>query len=47
MAKVPTTILRRMDPGSAPALDDPRIDLVKAWQITGESIVVEHNAEAT
>ena len=42
----PATILRRIDPGYAPGVDDPPIDLEEAWAKAVESIVEEHNEEA-
>ena len=42
----PATILRRIDPGYAPGVDDPPIDLEAAWAKAVESIVEEHNEEA-
>ena len=43
----PATILRRIDPGSAPGVDaPPELDLEKAWQQAADSIVAEYNAVA-
>ena len=43
----PATILRRIDPGSAPGVDaPPELDLEKAWQQAADSIVTEYNAVA-
>lgn len=39
----PASILRRIDPGSAPGIEQPTIDLETAWMIAAESIVEEHN----
>ena len=39
----PATILRRIDPGSAPGVDQPSIDLESSWAAAVESIVEEHN----
>ena len=44
--KEPATILRRIDPGHAPGVEDPPIDLEAAWEKAVESIVEEHNKEA-
>ena len=44
--KEPATILRRIDPGYAPGVDDPPIDLEAAWEKAVASIVEEHNQEA-
>ena len=44
--KEPATILRRIDPGHAPGVEDPPIDLEAAWEKAVESIVDEHNKEA-
>ena len=41
----PATILRRIDPGTAPGVESPEIELEAAWQRAVESIVAEHNAE--
>ena len=43
----PATILRRIDPGSAPGVDaPPELDLEKAWEQAADSIVTEYNAVA-
>ena len=42
----PAPILRRIDPGHAPGVDDPPIDLEAAWARAVASIVEEHNKEA-
>ena len=42
----PATILRRIDPGSAPGVEQPSIDLETAWAVAAESIVEEHNRRA-
>ena len=41
----PAPILRRIDPGHAPGVDDPPIDLEAAWARAVASIVEEHNKE--
>ena len=46
VVREPATILRRIDPGYAPGVDDPPIDLEVAWAKAVESIVEEHNEEA-
>ena len=46
VVREPATILRRIDPGYAPGIDDPPIDLEAAWTKAVESIVEEHNEEA-
>ena len=46
VVREPATILRRIDPGYAPGVDDPPIDLEAAWSKAVESIVEEHNEEA-
>ena len=46
VVREPATILRRIDPGYAPGVDDPPIDLEAAWVKAVESIVEEHNEEA-
>ncbi len=42
----PGAILRRIDPGTAPSVDDPPIDLEAAWHAAVASIVAEHNEQA-
>ncbi len=44
--KEPATILRRIDPGHAPSVEDPPIDLERAWKKAVDSIVEEHNMAA-
>ena len=46
VVREPATILRRIDPGYAPGVDDPPIDLEAAWSKAVESILEEHNEEA-
>ena len=41
----PAPILRQIDPGHAPGVDDPPIDLEAAWAKAVASIVEEHNKE--
>ncbi len=43
--KEPATILRRIDPGFAPGVEEAPIDLETAWRKAVESIVKEHNDE--
>ncbi|MDE2772683.1 MAG: helicase-related protein [Gemmatimonadota bacterium] len=43
----PASILRRIDPGLAPGVDDSPIDLEVAWAKAVASIVEEHNKEAS
>ncbi|MCY4369563.1 MAG: helicase-related protein [bacterium] len=42
----PGAILRRINPGNAPNVDNPPIDLEAAWQTAVTSIVEEHNQRA-
>ena len=42
----PAPILRRIDPGHAPGVEDPELDLEEAWGKAVCSIVEEHNEEA-
>ena len=46
VATGPGTILRRINPGNAPNVDQPPIDLEAAWQTAVTSIVEEHNQRA-
>ena len=39
-------ILRRIDPGNAPGIDQPAIDLEAAWTAAAASIMAEHNADS-
>ena len=39
-------ILRRIDPGNAPGIDQPAIDLETAWTAAAASIMTEHNADS-
>ena len=39
-------ILRRIDPGNAPGVEDPTIDLDGAWATAAASILAEHNADS-
>ncbi|MXY03010.1 MAG: hypothetical protein F4190_01395 [Acidimicrobiales bacterium] len=43
MSSVPATILRRIDPGSAPGVDAPGLDLESAWSDAAQSIIGDHN----
>ena len=43
----PATILRRIDPGNAPNVDQPPINLEAVWQTAVASILEEHNQRAT
>ncbi len=42
----PAQILRRIDPGEAPGIADPQVDIESAWERAVESIVAEHNQGA-
>ena len=42
----PAQILRRIDPGEAPGIADPPVDIESAWERAVESIVEEHNRDA-
>ena len=46
LASAPATILRRIDPGDAPGVPSPPVDLESAWLLTAESIIEEHNEAA-
>ena len=46
MASAPGAILRRINPGEAPGVSDPPIDLDAAWSVAAASIVEEHNETA-
>ena len=46
VATGPGTILRRINPGNAPNVDNPSINLEAAWQTAVTSIVEEHNQRA-
>ncbi|MYH50676.1 MAG: DUF2075 domain-containing protein [Gammaproteobacteria bacterium] len=39
-------ILRRIDPGNAPGIAEPTIDLETAWRAAAASIITEHNADS-
>ena len=39
-------ILRRIDPGNAPGIDEPTIDLEAAWTKAAASILAEHNQDS-
>ena len=43
MASAPATILRRIDPGDAPGVPSPPVDLDAAWSTAAASIIEEHN----
>ncbi|MXY02777.1 MAG: hypothetical protein F4190_04935 [Acidimicrobiales bacterium] len=43
MSSTPATILRRIDPGSAPGVDAPGVDLESAWSDAAQSIIDDHN----
>ena len=47
VASAPATILRRIDPGNAPNVDQPPMDLEAAWQTAASSILEEHNRRAS
>ena len=40
-------ILRRIDPGNAPGIDQPAMDLEAAWTAAAASIMAEHNADSS
>ncbi len=42
----PALILRRIDPGEAPGIVEPQIEIESAWERAVESIVEEHNLDA-
>ena len=44
--KAPGAILRRIDPGNAPNVEQPPVDLEATWQAAVTSIVEEHNQRA-
>ena len=46
MENAPGAILRRIDPGNAPNVEQPSIDLERTWQVAVTSIVEEHNERA-
>lgn len=43
----PAQILRRIDPGEAPGIADPEVDVESAWERAVASIVEEHNRDAS
>lgn len=43
IASAPPVILRRINPGRAPGVADPPIDLEAAWSAAADSIIQEHN----
>ena len=47
MASAPATILRRIDPGDAPGVPTPGVDLESAWSTAAASIIKEHNEAAS
>ena len=47
MASAPATMLRRINPGDAPGVLDPPVDLETAWSEAAASIVEEHNDAAS
>ena len=47
MASAPATILRRIDPGDAPGVPSPPVDLESAWSAAAASIIDEHNEAAS
>ena len=47
IASAPPVILRRINPGRAPGVDDPPIDLEAAWSAATDSIIQEHNDAAS
>ncbi len=44
--QAPGTILRRIDPGNAPNIEQPSVDLEAAWRTAVCSIIEEHNQRA-
>ena len=46
IASAPPVILRRINPGRAPGVSDPPIDLEVAWSAAAASIIQEHNEAA-
>ena len=46
IASAPATMLRRINPGDAPGVLDPAVDLESAWSDAAASIVEEHNDTA-
>ena len=46
IASAPPVILRRINPGRAPGVDDPPIDLEAAWSAAAASIIEEHDDTA-
>ena len=46
IASAPPAILRRINPGQAPGVSDPPIDLEAAWSAAAASIIQEHNDSA-
>jgi len=46
IASAPPVILRRINPGRAPGIEDPAIDLEAAWSVAAASIIQEHNDAA-
>ena len=43
VVKEPATILRRINPGYSPGVEEPPINLEAAWEKAVESIMEEHN----
>ena len=39
-------ILRRIDPGNAPGIEEPTINLETAWTTAAASIIAEHNTDS-
>ena len=46
IASAPATLLRRIDPGSAPGIDQPTFDLDTVWNVAARTIIDEHNEAA-
>ena len=46
IASAPATMLRRINPGDAPGVLDPAVDLEAAWSEAAASIIEEHNDTA-
>ena len=47
IASAPPVILRRINPGRAPGVANPPIDLEAAWLAAADSVIQEHNDDAS
>ena len=47
IASAPATMLRRIDPGNAPGVPSPPVNLESAWSTAAASIIDEHNDTAS